>query len=84
MGTLTTKVQLTTKQLAERDAKRIKQIKFILEQRMNADLLEVNRKRLDVIAGRQLVNVLETKKGALYVMPRHISSSDSFETHVLH
>lgn len=84
LSRLFTASQVTTNELAERDKKRIKQIKFILQERMRPDLLQINLKRLDVIAGRQLVNVMETKKGAVYMLPRNFSVSDTFETHTLH
>jgi hypothetical protein len=61
-------------------AKRIKQIKFILTQRMKEDLM----KRVDTIAERQLINLLEIKSGkAVYMMPSQLSKSESTEIHNL-
>ncbi len=65
---------------AKLQAKRINQIKFILKQRLKDDYI----KKVDIIAGRQLVNILETKQGAIYCLPAHMSKSDSLEMHKLH
>lgn len=64
---------------AKLEAKRIKQIKFVLKQRMKPEL----HKRLDLIAGREVVNVLETKQGAIYMLPEKLSVSGRNEVHTL-
>lgn len=61
-------------------AKRIKQIKFVLNERMKEEF----KHRLDVIAGREIVNILETKRGAIYMMPPKLSKSEATEIHKLH
>lgn len=61
------------------EQKRIKQIKFVLKERMKPEFM----KRLDIISGRQLKNVLETKKGALYMLPEVLAASGKNEVHNL-
>lgn len=51
--------------------KRLNQLKFILVERLRPEFLP----RVDIIAERELQNVLETKQGAVYIIPEKLSSS---------
>ncbi len=63
----------------QKENKRKEQIKFVLKERMKPEF----HKRIDLISGRELVNVLETKQGAIYMLPEKLSVSGRTEIHRL-